>query len=202
MKTCKKCGHNFAGTRCSPCQKAYAVANADRLKAYRQTRAKEISARSLAWQKANPAKANASSAAWKAANPEKAKAYVMQYYEENKEARSVAFSSYREANLPILSARLAVWKKANADKCNASNSARRAAKLSATPVWADLVEIDKMYALATAMTKSSGVYWHVDHIVPLRSDLVCGLHVHHNMQVFLGADNCSKGNRHWPDMPD
>lgn len=78
---------------------------------------------------------------------------------------------------------------------------RRATKLRATPGWANSRAIGLWYAGAKTMTQLAGSPYHVDHIVPLRSKLVCGLHVEHNMQLLTQAENSSKHNRHWPEMP-
>lgn len=41
----------------------------------------------------------------------------------------------------------------------------------------------------------------VDHIVPIQSDIVCGLHCVDNFQMLTREENASKSNRFWPDMP-
>lgn len=64
----------------------------------------------------------------------------------------------------------------------------RARKLKATPVWADRGKIRKIYE-----TCPEG--WHVDHIIPLQGENVCGLHVHENLQHLPARDNMSKGNK-------
>ncbi|ARU23730.1 hypothetical protein RSSE_c3349 [Ralstonia solanacearum] len=79
--------------------------------------------------------------------------------------------------------------------------ARHAAKLQAIPKWADPKKIKLVYEEALALYKSNGVKYHVDHVVPLISDLVCGLHWEGNLQIITASENRSKGNRHWPDMP-
>lgn len=76
------------------------------------------------------------------------------------------------------------------------NSKRRAAKLNATPEWADQDAIARKYETARIAQELSGEPCHVDHIVPLQSEEVCGLHVAENLRVVHASDNLSKGNQH------
>ena len=62
----------------------------------------------------------------------------------------------------------------------------------ATPKWADREAILKVYERAAEQGMQ------VDHIVPLKSKFVCGLHVAENLQLLSRVDNLKKGNRLWP----
>jgi hypothetical protein len=73
--------------------------------------------------------------------------------------------------------------------------------MCAMPVWADVERINSLYREARRLTRTTGVMHHVDHIVPLNSRLVCGLHVPANLEILRARENRSKGNRRWPDMP-
>lgn len=73
---------------------------------------------------------------------------------------------------------------------------RLARKANATPPWAEKEKIALLYKKA----REWGM--HVDHIVPLRHPLVCGLHVWHNLQLLAPEVNMSKRNTYWPDMPE
>lgn len=89
----------------------------------------------------------------------------------------------------------------NPAKFNARAMHRAAMKKQATPEWADAAAILAVYERAAQMKAETGDKFHVDHIVPLQSRIVCGLHVHWNMQILPALENISKGNRIWPDMP-
>ena len=77
---------------------------------------------------------------------------------------------------------------------------RRARKKQAAPSWADKRVMQDIYLLARIYT-THGIFAHVDHIVPLRSNRVCGLHVPANLTVRTAESNMEKNNLHWPDMP-
>jgi hypothetical protein len=85
--------------------------------------------------------------------------------------------------------------KENPAKWLAFAAARRRATRLAIPKWADRKAILEFYEnCPEGMT--------VDHIIPLRSELVCGLHVEYNLQYLTGPENSAKSNLWWPDMPD
>lgn len=84
---------------------------------------------------------------------------------------------------------------------NARAARRRKLLIRATPSWADNAAMLAMYEEAKILSASTGDVYHVDHIVPLTSKYVSGLHCEANLQVILGDENRSKSNRKWPDMP-
>ena len=165
--------------------------------------------RQRAWRLANPKKAaaivlNAKAKkrekyrslhrAWRERNPEKTK-------QEWTEERKRVHAAWVKKNPDRRALHNRKWLVNNRDKVNATYANRRAKKLNATPAWANKFFISEAYHLARLRTKATGFQWHVDHIVPLVSSKVCGLHVEHNLQVIPGKLNQSKCNRHWPDMP-
>ena len=93
------------------------------------------------------------------------------------------------------------WYANNLAWSTAKTQWRRAQKRHVTPAWANQFFISEIYDLAQRRTKATGIEWHVDHIVPLRSNIVSGLHVEQNLRVIPKSTNLAKGNRHWPDMP-
>lgn len=65
---------------------------------------------------------------------------------------------------------------------------RKALKLSRVPKWANLDKIKEIY-------KTCPEGYHVDHIIPLKGELVSGLHVEYNLQHLPAKDNLVKGNK-------
>ena len=156
---------------------------------------------------------------WVAENPEKRKAILDRHAPKGRERSREWRSNNRERHR----ASVKQWQKDNPDKVRnvrevfeawkkrnperwisvmrSHSRARVARKLKSVPAWANQFVISEIYDLARRRTRATGIEWHVDHVVPLRSKIVCGLHVEHNLRVIPGSVNCSKANRHWPDMP-
>lgn len=72
-------------------------------------------------------------------------------------------------------------------------------QMVATPHWTDRNEIKRIYAKAKLMSARDGITYHVDHIVPIMGENVCGLHVPANLRIVPASKNMSKGNRFTED---
>jgi len=77
----------------------------------------------------------------------------------------------------------------NKDKKRASSAKRRAQLLKALPTWADEKKILEIY-----LNCPTG--YHVDHIIPLQGNIVCGLHIDTNLQYLKARENLAKSNKY------
>lgn len=68
------------------------------------------------------------------------------------------------------------------------------------PPWANREDLKKIDAEARRLTKETGVQHEVDHIIPIRHPLVCGLTVPENLQILPQRKNGQKGNYWHPDI--
>lgn len=65
----------------------------------------------------------------------------------------------------------------------------------ATPGWANLDAINDVYMQSQNLNDKTGEKHNVDHIIPVKSNMVCGLHVENNLRVITAFENQSKGNK-------
>lgn len=197
MKTCIKCGNSerYLGGDCKYCARirsakryaTHAVRALAEQAIYRANNPEKVKIATANWVIKNRERVRANQARWRAANPNVMKAHQIAWQKTNREK---------------INARQALWQKAHPEKCNTLCRKRQVAKLQAVPKWANDFFIEEIYDLAQRRTKATGFKWHVDHIVPLRSKLVCGLHCEANLQVIPASINHSKSNKTWPDMPE
>lgn len=159
-------------------------------------RRKEIRAR---WRAKNGAHIASYNAAYNATHKEQISAWHKDASNKAKAAeRSRAWAA---AHPEAMKENLRAFRRRNPGSGNALAAAYKARKKSRQPKWANEFFVAEAYSLATLRSKITGISWHVDHIVPLKSKLVCGLHCEQNLRVIRGSLNCAKGNRVWPDMP-
>jgi hypothetical protein len=130
------------------------------------------------------------------------KIYNDEYRQKNSKSIKEQKRIYRQENNKVINLRHSLWVKNNLDKVNAKNTRRKTTKLNRTPNWSNQKDINILYKDAKELKKLTGINFHVDHIVPLKSKFVSAFHVVANLQILEAKENLSKGNRYWPDMPD
>lgn len=135
------------------------------------------SGRKRDWRHRNAAHHNAKGKKWAEANPEKRK----DTQRRNNKKRRIEGKT-QEARRG--------WWAANRTKCIATLRARREAIKLATPKWVNMADIQAYYRKASSLGLT------VDHIIPIKGDGVCGLHVMWNLQMLTREDNSIKGSRY------
>lgn len=124
------------------------------------------------------------------------------YREANREKERIRNREYGKRCAETVRSRVKRWRKENPGKERAKSRLREAQKLNACPPWARKGDVRKEmqahYLHAEWLERATGQPFHVDHIVPLQNDFVCGLHVPANLMVLEASQNVSKNAYWWP----
>ena len=126
---------------------------------------------------------------------EAAKEAGRRYYERNKElvkARSNARPTEEKRT------HRNKHKKENPELYKALTSVRKRRHRKATPKWitpGQKLAMRNLYLKAQELSKIAGQRYVVDHIIPLQSTTVCGLHVPWNLRVITQEENLKKSNK-------
>ena len=155
-------------------------------------------AQSRKYRKDNPEKWKSINKASKLKRADSIAGYMKTYRSANAEKISTQNASYRAKFGMLMNERTRLWRKKNPGTYLASKAKRRAQELRAMPAWADVIKIREIYKKASELSKLTGVLHHVDHIIPLCGKLVCGLHVHENLEAIPAVENMKKSNQFDP----
>jgi len=135
------------------------------------------------------------------------KNYDLTFYAQKKQSIREAQKKYREKNKEELLAKSRMsglaWRKKNRAKdCQRVAKYRSAKRASSSKNLCEFSQfaISEIYDVAQRRSRATGVIFHVDHVVPLQGETVCGLHIPSNLAVITARQNWSKNNKVWPDM--
>jgi len=87
------------------------------------------------------------------------------------------------------------WKERNKDYSVYSCAKRRARKKNAIPAWSNNGCVLMFYRERDWISKVTNLEYHVDHVVPLLGNNVCGLHVETNLRIIPAVENLVKFNK-------
>lgn len=132
---------------------------------------------------------------WAVSNRSAVAAASTRYRDTNPDEASTASKRWYNMNRDRKLHENKLWRHLNKATVQQYGAQRRAQIRQAMPVWANIADIVAVYRESVRLTEETGVPHHVDHIVPLGGDNVCGLHVSWNLRAIPGVDNMRKGNR-------
>lgn len=161
-----------------------------------ETNYEQVLERSKRWRDNNKEKCSIYAKIYRNNNKKQNKQRDNQYREQNKERIKESDKQYRVDNKEKIKSYNKNYREINKPLYRAAQAKRRSRTKNATPPWekVELELIKTLYAAAEYLTLLTNRTFHVDHIIPLNHELVCGLHCLDNLQIMLAEDNLSKSN--------
>ncbi len=123
--------------------------------------------------------------AYRHANPDRWSAKNSKWNESNRIRKRESDKVYREARKGRRKALRSLYK-----------TKKRQASVISVSEW-DIFVIEECQDLITVRNQETKIDWHIDHMLPLNSKKVCGLHCGDNLQVIPAQMNLEKGNKLW-----
>lgn len=142
---------------------------------------------------------------WQKENPERMKATTAIYREKNKETYAIRRKEWYEKNRGYACAYSKEYNLRQPEAQLARNAARNRAEKERVPGWFSELDdfcIRECIRLCRDRLASTGIKWHVDHMIPLRAKVASGLHIGSNLQVIPAFLNGWKKNKMELTMPD
>src|SRR5260221_13742651 len=112
------------------------------------------------------------------------------YNRLHREANPDKYKAYSQKCRKATIKNAKIWRKSNPEKVYAVNSLRRAFKANSQK--SKLGQLFKREMAQLFKNRPSGTT--LDHIIPLKNPLVCGLHVPWNIQYLTASENSKKNN--------
>lgn len=128
-------------------------------------------------------------------NKEVYTARIKNYRESHKEKRREYYKEYSLINSNKIREKSKRYYEENKSYHLNKNATRRSFEKLAVPNWANKKKIEAIYEFSVIVSKDLKEKFHVDHLIPLRGNNVCGLHVEENLRVIPARSNLSKGNK-------
>ncbi len=169
---------------CKGCVSAYN-------KSYRAANRERIGELNKNYHEANKVKICERTKQWIKDNPERRREQLKANYENHKAAGTLD-KYYGNVDIEQNKVRSKLWREINPGRVNAQIAKRRSDTIRATPGWVEFDDIIKLYNEAKKLTEQTGVDYEVDHKIPLKSPVVCGLHCIANLQILTAEANNKK----------
>lgn len=187
------CARRTADGKCVECVaidvRAYAIKHAEKLRAYQIEYSLKNSERKKEYHRRK-----------RIENPELVRAIAKRSRDKNKHKVAQRNKDWSARNPGKAAANTKAWRDRNPGRHAANVQIARAERLKATPSWVDRAAIRAIFKEAALLTISTGIKQSVDHIIPMKHPLVCGLNVPWNLRIIPWDENHRKKNKLFRDM--